>query len=57
MRPTLEEQIAIEKKIGSLSYNDCIKSLRGNPIDFYLHNHIRWLWSIIHWNWFDCTKQ
>ena len=54
-RPTLEEQIAISK----LTYEECMELIRPHgwkKLDFFLHNNVRWLWSIIHWNWFDCTK-
>ena len=55
-RPTLEEQIAISK----LTDEECIKlivphdGLRG--MDFFIFCHLEWLWHIIHWNWFDPSK-
>ena len=54
-RPTLEEQIAVSK----LTYEECMELIRPHglkKVDFFLHQKVRWLWSILHWNWFDVGK-
>jgi len=51
-RPTLEEQLIASK----LTDEECIRLLvphgiRG--IDFWLFNHLNFVWRVIHWNWFE----
>jgi hypothetical protein len=57
-RPTLKEQIAVSK----LTDQECVDLLtcKGQPIkqiDFWIFRKVKWLWSLIHWNWFDPTKE
>jgi hypothetical protein len=55
-RPTLKEQIAVSK----LTDQECIELLKGKGLyrfDFWIFRKVKWLWSLIHWNWFDPTKE
>jgi len=58
LRPTLEEQIEVQKKISTMTDEELIGVLMGyrcrlqGRIDLALFTHCKVLWSIIHWNWY-----
>ena len=57
-RPTLSEQIELQRIIKSMTEQDCIDALTMKDrfvvirLDMWLHSQANLFWRIIHWNWF-----